>query len=217
MRVMYLLLKKFNDDLIMESEIFLSIFVRVVGPGEGEGAGGHPLGSTSLPSSLKDGTRSHPTSSSAGAGGSPPWMRVLALEILRGLCSDFELLSKVWARYDAVQEQNVTLPSPTPEKPSGAPLSRRTSTHQGNYGNAVFRKMITALNRLATEKPSLLGTGTAVVSGVSADLSLADYSVGGVVDGLVGMAAQAASTVGVSGVLSQGGLAVSTASVKLQW
>lgn len=94
-------------------------------PGEkaAEGEGGHPSG--------------------PGAGSSPLWMRVLALEIFRGLCGDFPLMIKFYQRYDA-----------TKSKPGGG-------------GSSVFSDMMTAFNRLATEKPSSLGSGAAVVYGSS--------------------------------------------------
>ena len=205
MRVMYLCLKKFNDDLIMEAEIFLSMFIKIVAPGDTEGSGGHPLSSVNLPASIKD----VKGGLNFGGGSSPPWMRVLALEILRGLCGDFELLSKVWTRYDAATDVAIEeTHTPVQKSPSKrAPNSNRT---------LVFSSMITALNRLASERPALLGTSAAVISGAVTEPNAGDYSVSGVVDGLVGMAQQAASTVGVAAVPSQGGLSTSTASVK-QW
>lgn len=196
MRVMYLLLKRFNDDLIMEAEIFLAMFIRIVSPGDTEGTGGHPLSSNLLPDSLKD----VETSITSGTGSSPAWMRILALEILRGVCGDFALLSKIWTRYDA---------APSISSDSEAVESDR-------HRSSIFKSMITALNRLATEKPQLLGTGSAVVSGVSPDQGALDYTVSGVVDGLVGMAQQAASSVGVASA-TQSGLSSTSASVKLQW
>ena len=199
MRVMYLLLKKFHDNLVMEAEIFLAMFIRIVSPGDSEGTGGHPLSSNLLPDSLKD----VDASSSTGTGNSPAWMRVLALEILRGLCGDFGFLSSIWTRYDAAPGTN-------------APTHPIEAKEADRHRSSIFKSMITALNRLATEKPQLLGTGTAVVSGALTDAAAPEYSVSGVVDGLVGMAQQAASSVGVAG-LSQGGLSAATAAVKLQW
>jgi hypothetical protein len=196
---MYLLLKKFSDDLVMEAEIFLAMFIRIVSPGDTEGTGGHPLSSNLLPDSMKD----VEASTSSGTGSSPAWMRVLALEILRGLCGDFALLSSVWSRYDA------------------APVLAQGSEHMEakdaqRHRSSIFKSMITALNRLATEKPQLLGSGNAVISGVNLDSPGSEYSVSGVVDGLVGIAQQAASSVGVAAA-TQGSLSVSTAAVKLQW
>lgn len=206
MRVMYLLLKKFNDHLIMESEIFLCMFIKIVAPGETEGSGGHPLSSSMLPTLSKDGKIG--SAHSAGSGSSPHWMRILALEILRGLCGDFELLSKVWARHDAPHENGKTI------TPSNDSFSSARDDGQSSKV-PVFTSMITALNKLATEKPALLGQGTAVISGVVADPHTGEYTVSGVVDGIVGMAHQAATSVGVSG-LAQGSLAMATATVKLQ-
>ena len=216
MRVMYLLLKKFNDALVMEAEIFLSMFIKIVAPGDAEGSGGHPLSSGLLStatvkpaSAAKDAAVLHigSTGTGGGAGSSPAWMRVLALEILRGLCGDFDLLRKVWTRYDGAGG------AINGSDDAGSSISDNSSTRV-----PVFRTMITAFNRLATEKPHLLGSGAAVVSGIATDTASAsaDYTVSGVVDGIVGMAQQAASSVGVAS-MTQGGLSASTASVKLQW
>ncbi|KAM0789810.1 hypothetical protein ACM66B_006661 [Microbotryomycetes sp. NB124-2] len=121
-RVAFLLLKQFSDLLTLESETFLTMFIRIIGPGEkGEGEGGHPSGT---------------------GGSSPVWMRVLALEIFRGLCGDFLLLIKFYQRYDSVKAQTGT-------------------------GSSVFSDLMTAFNRLATERPSALGTGAAVIYGSS--------------------------------------------------
>ncbi|SGY81478.1 BQ5605_C009g05501 [Microbotryum silenes-dioicae] len=125
-RVVFLLLKQFADLLTLESEIFLTMFIRVIGPGDkGEGEGGHPSG--------------------PGGGNSPLWMRVLALEIFRGLCGDFELMTKFFQRYDA-QNRNRTA---------------------GGGASSIFNDLMTALNRLATEKPHVLGHGAALVYGSS--------------------------------------------------
>ncbi|SCV74793.1 BQ2448_7822 [Microbotryum intermedium] len=125
-RVVFLLLKQFADLLTLESEVFLTMFIRVIGPGDkGEGEGGHPSG--------------------PGGGNSPLWMRVLALEIFRGLCGDFELMTKFFQRYDAQSR--------------GGP--------SGGAASSIFNDLMTALNRLATEKPHALGQGAAVVYGSS--------------------------------------------------
>ncbi|KAK4051549.1 Endocytosis and vacuole integrity protein [Microbotryomycetes sp. JL201] len=113
---------QFSDLLTLESETFLTMFIRIIGPGDkGEGEGGHPAGT---------------------GGNSPIWMRVLALEIFRGLCGDFPLMIKFYERYDVVKAQ------------SGS-------------GSSVFSDLMTAFNRLATERPSALGTGAAVIYGSS--------------------------------------------------
>ena len=59
-----------------------------------------------------------------------PWLRVLALEILRGICGDTVLLQTIWTHYDQ------------PEGPR------------------LFGKLVSSLGRLVNEKPSLLGIGT---------------------------------------------------------
>ncbi|BGO96049.1 hypothetical protein NBRC10512_005991 [Rhodotorula toruloides] len=139
-RVVFLLLKQFSDLLTLESEVFLTMFVRVIGPGDrGEGEGGHPAGP-------------------AAGQNSPLWMRVLALEIFRGLCSDFGLMMKVYQRYDAAtREAGERSGSGNKGKGRASPAS----------GSTVFSDMMTAFNRLATEKPSVLGVGAAVMYGSS--------------------------------------------------
>ncbi|GAA6033445.1 hypothetical protein JCM8097_001397 [Rhodosporidiobolus ruineniae] len=136
-RVIFLLLKQFSDLLTLESEVFLTMFVRVIGPGDkGEGEGGHPAGP-------------------AAGTNSPLWMRVLALEIFRGLCGDFTLMMKFYQRYDAA----------TKEKQAQATREGGKSPQPG--GSTVFSDLMTAFNRLATEKPTALGVGAAVVYGSS--------------------------------------------------
>ena len=140
-RVVFLLLKQFSDLLTLESEIFLTMFVRVVGPGErGEGEGGHPAGPA------------------AAGQNSPLWMRVLALEIFRGLCSDFTLMMKFYQRYDAVTKEAEEQTRPGDTKGKGK---------ANNGGSTFFSDLVTALNRLASEKPAALGTGAAVLYGSS--------------------------------------------------
>ncbi|KAF7724885.1 hypothetical protein EC973_000598 [Apophysomyces ossiformis] len=91
-RVVYILIKQFSEILIMECEIFLSMFVKILEPEN------------------------------------PHWQRVLAMEIFRGVCADSVLLCSIYKWYD----------------------SHDSSTD-------VFRDMITAFGRLATEKPQLIG------------------------------------------------------------
>lgn len=120
----------------------------------------------------------------------PQWMRVLAMEIMRGLCSDAELMRNVWDRYDA----------------QGA-------------GSKVFTSLVSALNRLVTEKPALLGVGTQM-SGVGVHLesgSMSASSSGYSLD-MGGMAAIASATVsGVVGMMgTSGGLSLQGSAMKLQ-
>ncbi|KAK4704567.1 hypothetical protein P7C70_g1641, partial [Phenoliferia sp. Uapishka_3] len=192
-RVVFLLLKQFSDLLPIESEVFLSMFVRVIGPGDkGDGEGGHPAG--------------------PGAGSTPLWMRVLALEIFRGLCSDFGLMIKFYDRYDARKKN-------------------------GGAASSVFSDLMTAFNRLATEKPAVLGVGAAVLygsslapiipGGHSLPSNSSSVSLGGaagMIDSAMemglGLAQVAGSVVGssvgaVAGTIPPG-LSISTATLKLQ-
>lgn len=139
-RVVFLLLKQFSDLLTLESEVFLTMFVRVIAPGDrGEGEGGHPTG--------------------VQGQHSPLWMRVLALEIFRGLCADFALMVRFFRRYDAAAAEAAGLGAGARDKGKGKAGA--------GGGSTVFSDMMTAFNRLATEKPSALGVGAAVMYGSS--------------------------------------------------
>ncbi|KAJ7641694.1 hypothetical protein FB45DRAFT_900796 [Roridomyces roridus] len=157
-RVVFLLLKQFSRELETESEIFLMLLIKIVGD-------------------------EHAESSEPAR---PQWMRVLAMEIMRGLCSDAELMRNVWARYDARES-----------------------------GSNVFTALITALKRLLTEKPALLGVSNQIFGvGVQPENSGFDS-----VAGMAGMVANAASAT-VSGVVgmmgSSGGLSLQGSAMKLQ-
>ncbi|KAJ6632164.1 hypothetical protein B0H10DRAFT_1976381 [Mycena sp. CBHHK59/15] len=162
-RVVFLLLKQFAHELETEAEIFLMLLIKIVGEDHSEQAEQSPR---------------------------PQWMRVLAMEIMRGLCSDAELMRNVWARYDA-----------------------------HHSGSNVFTALIAALKRLVTEKPALLGVSSQMFGvGVQSDNSGAS-GYGLDVGGMAGMVATAASAT-VSGVVgmmgSSGGLSLQGSAMKLQ-
>ncbi|KAF8198188.1 hypothetical protein K438DRAFT_1823993 [Mycena galopus ATCC 62051] len=165
-RVVFLLLKQFAFELEAEAEIFLSLLIKIVGEDHSEQSEQAPR---------------------------PQWMRVLAMEIMRGLCSDAELMRNVWARYDAQ-----------------------------HAGSNVFTALITALKRLVTEKPALLGVSTQIFGvGVQPDNggNASNSGYGLDVAGMAGMVATAASAT-VSGVVgmmgSTGGLSLQGSAMKLQ-
>ncbi|KAH9810864.1 hypothetical protein DFH28DRAFT_1224390 [Melampsora americana] len=162
MRVAFLLLKQFCDELVVESEVFLSLLIKTV-------AIDHTDGHTDP---------------------GPLWLRVLALEIFRGLCADFALLIRIYERYDLDHQE-------------------RTS--------GIFTSMMSTLNRLASERPTLLGINHDITSGPSfAHQSTPGANVGvqGMIDGVVGMATQAAAP--LVGAQQQSGLTLPTATMKLQ-
>lgn len=107
------------------------------------------------------------------------------------LCSDSDFIRNVWDRYDAE-----------------------------DTGSKVFTSLITALKRLVTEKPALLGIGSQMFGiGIS---SGADGSPAGYMDvgGVAGMVATAASATmsGVVGMMGpEAGLSVQGSAMKLQW
>ncbi|KAF7333497.1 Protein MON2 [Mycena venus] len=165
-RVVFLLLKQFALELETEAEIFLMLLIKIIGED-------HSEQSEQIPR--------------------PQWMRVLAMEIMRGLCSDAELMRNVWARYDA-----------------------------HHSGSNVFTALITALKRLVTEKPALLGVSTQIFGvGVQPDNAgnASNSGYGLDVAGMAGMVATAASAT-VSGVVgmmgSTGGLSLQGSAMKLQ-
>ncbi|PIL34637.1 hypothetical protein GSI_03416 [Ganoderma sinense ZZ0214-1] len=170
-RVVFLLLKQFSSELKTESEVFLILLIRIVGAETSD---------------------ADPTDAAQGHTIRPLWMRVLAMEIMRGLCSDAELIRNVWDRYDAEEG-----------------------------GSKVFTSLITALKRLVTERPALLGVGQQMFGvGVSTHPgSTADGAYGLDVGGVAGMVASAASAT-VTGVASmmttEAGLSVQGSAMKLQ-
>ncbi|KAJ7054837.1 hypothetical protein C8F01DRAFT_1161520 [Mycena amicta] len=157
-RVVFLLLKQFSLELETESEIFLMLLIKIIGE---EQVDQEPR---------------------------PQWMRVIAMEIMRGLCSDAELIRNVWARYDA-----------------------------RHSGSNVFSALITALKRLVTEKPALLGVSTQIFGvGVPSE---GGHGYGLDVGGVAGMVANAASATmsGVVGMMgTAGGLSMQGSAMKLQ-
>ncbi|TFK71822.1 hypothetical protein BDN72DRAFT_409999 [Pluteus cervinus] len=176
-RVVFLLLKQFSNELVTESEVFLMLLIRII--------------TEDGPESGYDLQRSSSQHAQGGAQ-RPPWMRVLAMEVMRGLCTDAELVRNFWDRYDAQED-----------------------------GSKVFTSLITALKRLITEKPALLGV-CAQMQGVGVQSSFDHGSTAGYgldVGGMAGRVATAASAT-VSGVVgmmgSSGGLSLQGSSMKLQ-
>ncbi|ORY29654.1 guanine nucleotide exchange factor in Golgi transport N-terminal-domain-containing protein [Naematelia encephala] len=104
-RLIFLLIRSFAEQLPHEVENYLTTLIRM-GMGDGEADEG----------GKKDGVAS--------------WLRVLALEILRGICGDSTLLQSIWQQYD-----------------------------QGE-GLGLFGKLVATLGRLVNEKPALLGIGS---------------------------------------------------------
>ena len=90
-------------------------------------------------------------------------------------------------------------------------------------GSKVFTSLITALKRLVTEKPALLGVctqmfgiGVPTNSGSNSDLASYGLDVGGVA-GMVATAASATVSAGLSMIGSEAGLSLHGSSMKLQW
>lgn len=128
-RVVYLLLRSFPDELIEETEMLLSFLLKIL---SGEPFAGKPVKEPAP-------EEAYPSRGDQ----SPSWLRVLALECVRGLCSDSKLLRKIWKRYSEEKE-----PKPDPPHPD--------STNPPTASN-LFPALLSTLNRIANEKPSLLG------------------------------------------------------------
>lgn len=102
-----------------------------------------------------------------------PWMRVLALEIFRGLCSDFDLLRRAFLKYDLPYLKQ------TPTSPAAGPTPANTG---------VVVPLLNAISRLASERPSLLGVGQQVMMGASSGGQ--EFTVSGMVDAALGGSGQ---------------------------
>jgi hypothetical protein len=101
-------------------------------------------------------------------------------------------MRNVWARYDAEES-----------------------------GSKVFTSLVTALNRLVSEKPHLLGVGSqmggvGVSSQIAEGVSTSVLDVGGVA-GIVASAASATMSGMVGMMGSEAGLSVQGSAMKLQW
>lgn len=168
-RVVFLLLKQFLAELETESEVFLMLFIKIVA-GDAD----------------------------SGEAPRPHWMRVLAMEIVRGLCSDQDLMRNIWERFDS----------------------------RGSGSSGVFSALVSALRRLATEKPGLLGVSSQMggigisTKDAAAETAGGSSAYGGNVGLVAGMVANAATTTisGVVGMMASGpGLSASSSAMKLQW
>ena len=105
------------------------------------------------------------------------------------MCSDAELMRNVWARYDAEES-----------------------------GSKVFTALVTAVKRLVTEKPALLGVSAQMLGvGVPPPEGASGYSDIGGVAGLVANAASATVSGVASMMVSEAGLSVQGSAMKLQW
>ncbi|EJT47942.1 hypothetical protein A1Q1_03177 [Trichosporon asahii var. asahii CBS 2479] len=105
-RLLYVLVRSYADQLSAEVETYLLTLIRL-GAGDPD---------EEKPPAKKDTVA--------------PWMHVLALEILRGICGDPALLRNIWTQYDKAG------------------------------GTKLFAKLVSALGHLVNEKPALLGVGT---------------------------------------------------------
>jgi hypothetical protein len=116
------------------------------------------------------------------------WTYYIQLYPLDRLCNDAELMRSIWVRYDA-------------------------PALESHSGSKVFMSLITALKRLLTEKPALLGVGTQMFGIGVPSTDDAATSAAGMVAGMVVTAAS-----GVVGMMGAGtGLSLYGSAMKLQW
>ncbi|THH10921.1 hypothetical protein EW145_g989 [Phellinidium pouzarii] len=169
-RVVFLLLKQFSSEFTTEVEVFLALLVKIIG-GEAESGS-----SDGLPR--------------------PQWMRVLSMEIIRGLCNDADLMCRVWERYDSQESSS-----------------------------KLFGSLVSVLKRLITEKPGLLGVSPQMFGiGVSSHHTEAGSYAGtggygldvGTVAGIVANAASATVTNVVGMMGTEHGLSLTESALKLQ-
>lgn len=155
------------------------MFIRIITPGETEAGSSHPYSSVAgitPPATLSFGSLSPsiglPSSSTTHvtSGAGPQWMRVLALEIIRGLCSDFNLLRQTFEKFDASSQDNNN--------------EDKSDSRKGQSKTGVVVPLMNALSRLASEKPSLLGVGNQVMMGAASGGQ--DFSMSGMVDAALG-------------------------------
>ncbi|OXM81823.1 hypothetical protein C364_00796 [Cryptococcus neoformans Bt63] len=145
-RLIFLLIRSFIDQLPKEIETYLVSLVKL-GTGDAEGE------------------------ESKGKENTPPWLKALALEILRGICGDYSLLQIIYTHYDQTE------------------------------GPKLYSRIISALSHLVNEKPALLGIGTQMhglgIPATDPSSSNTSLNAAGYLDMGLGMVASAAS-VGVS-------------------
>ncbi|KAF8656137.1 hypothetical protein AX16_002739 [Volvariella volvacea WC 439] len=171
-RVIFLLLKQFSSNLVTESEVFLMLLIRLISE--------EPTDPSTEVSS-KAGSQQQYSGIHR-----PGWMRVLAMEVMRGLCTDAELIRTIYDRYDAQ-----------------------------DAGSKVFSSLVTTLKRLITEKSALLGVYAQMQGvGVQSESSYG-MDVGGMA-GRVATAASATVSGVVGMIASTGGLSSQGSAMKLQ-
>lgn len=120
MRLLFVLLRQFSRELVVEVEILISILLRFISP----------------PSKIERPSPQRRISSafmsSLAHDAVPHWQRVLAMEAVRSLCSDGELLRNLWKWFDG--------------KPNSA---------------KVFTNLVDAIHLLAIEDPNAIGKADA--------------------------------------------------------
>ena len=228
MRLLFLVLQKFPRELGVEVEVLLTILLRLL-PSGGSGSAPPSGGTPRSPPPPHQRKRSSSTYTSAGPQiqVALPWQRILALEMVRSLTLDGELMRYLFRRYDDHHPDavatNIAEAKATAKK-SGAkeadlgkasvslPTKQNTSPQQdksnvdGGNGGLVTR-LVEELLRIVTEDSSLIDRRIAREQLGSADAAAAAGSGSGGNSGgsasAVGALYEAAAGA-VSGVLGGG-------------
>lgn len=181
LRLMYLFLKKFfAASAIHVKASILRTFVKIL---SSDSKIGEPIASTAQSNGLNDRATSEEWQA-------PPWSRILVLEIMRGLCTEYSLLRGIWL-IDA-HPASSSLQFPDISHPQDQKAGDKT---QGSVGT-LFDCFTTGLLRYSRERPDLLAVNTVLTNGIRE--SATGEAPSTVVEGLVNIANQAVNTVGNS-------------------
>ena len=135
MRLLFLLLRKFTKELDVEAEVLFTILLRAL-----------PSSSSTQGVNDAKNARRESASSMDGQQTALPWQRVLALEIVRSLTSDADLLRYLWTRYDDSDSEE-----------GSDPGAQRFVTASGaGASSGLVKRLVEELCRLVTEDSSLV-------------------------------------------------------------
>ncbi|KAJ1665840.1 Endocytosis and vacuole integrity protein [Coemansia sp. RSA 1813] len=183
-RIVWLFIRNMHQDFIPECEIFISVLTRLIDPGSGSAGGPSAASNRSAPGSRRgsiSGQRSAAVtmlSAKAVASGSsfPLFYRVLAMEIVRNVMRSSELLHQLYLQYDG----------------QGAQGNDETCTNKGEDCHVV-RDMISAVSRLASEKPDIRADSAEGIPNAFTDSQIADFVAGNPGSGTAAAVAAATS------------------------
>ncbi|KAG0703368.1 hypothetical protein DFH29DRAFT_444151 [Suillus ampliporus] len=102
-RVVFLILKQFSFELETEAEVLLMLLIRMI-------------------------SEESDTANPDHSGSRPVWTRVLAMETMRGVCSDADLVRNIWDRSPLILSSLIPLLASPGGSPSRDPRGRMDST-----------------------------------------------------------------------------------------